>query len=175
MTANAPFLHRLLGEEAGRLATGVLVAHTPGVEGAGILRVECDRGPIVKVLARWLNLPPACASVSVAVAVRGDGQRQTWTRRFGESTTRTEQWIENGLLIESTGPARIGMRLTIEGDRLVYRSERVWFGPFRLPAWLGPQVLAEICGTDEGWSVQVTVRHAFFGLICRYSGNMEAE
>lgn len=116
--------------------------------------------------------------VSVTEDVSGGGQ--VWTRLyagrsgFPQMIHSAKRFAGPTGLEEHVG-AGLGMclRIGVEGDALVFRSERYFWGAFglrlTLPAWLTPGALtvAHAARPDGGFRFVLEIRHPRLGLLIR--------
>lgn len=162
--ADAPLLNALI--DLSQVSEGVVRAHAAPLTARGLFDIES------RPVARIWGLPRSGRQVETSVEVLTAGECQIWRRSFAGQPVETRQWVADGRLVESKGPGRIAMRLSVEDGGVRYRTERAWLGPLPTP-WF-PRVDAVVREAEGGWSVAVEVRWWPFGVICRYSGMLRS-
>jgi hypothetical protein len=90
----------------------------------------------------------------------------------------TEQFVANGLLLETLGAMVCGFRLRADAEGLFYAQEyqavRVGRFRLRLPGWLGPSVVARVVRRERAAYSEVEIALPLVGLILRYEGSVTA-
>ena len=130
-------------------------------------------GPLAALAARLIGFPPAQDACAVEVAIDADGERSVWRRRIGGHAFSSVLSAprEGGRVRERFGPLSMDLRLTPEGERLVYRVEGWRLGPLPLPRALGPTTTAHEEVDAEGRFVfDVEISAPLIGRLVRYRG-----
>ena len=164
-----------LGEAWPRLSPPLRELHGAyrQAEYAGEASVENGRNPLAR-LARWLmRLPAANERVPVRVSVAASATRETWTRRFGESTfSSVLSWdAERQRITERFGPLVFELGLTEQGGALVWPVTRGWCLGIPLPRFLLPVSEAREDVDEAGrFRFDVAIRLRGLGLVAHYRG-----
>ena len=87
----------------------------------------------------------------------------------------TEQWIENGLLIEKAGLLRFHFEVIATRGGMSFRQRKCTFVRIGIPKRLAPTIQADVAGNEDGWEVEVQIRLGPKRLLCRYAGRMQAK
>lgn len=166
---------RAIGPAFDALPAPIRALHeTPGRSlWRGEATTEGAEGLLAALAARLVGFPPAQAACEVEVSVDADGDRSVWRRRIGGHAFASElsRPREGGRVRERFGPLAMDLRLTPEGDRLVYRVEGWRLGQVPLPRALGPTTAAHEEVDAEGRFVfDVGIRLPLVGRVVRYRG-----
>ncbi len=162
---------RLLGASFARLPPALRrFLAQPGGTAEFALDVTYEPGFFRNALASALRLPAAAARAAGTLAVSVHDGREIWVRTFPDTTLRTALWIEDGQLVEETGPLQFifavdaderGLRFSQTDCRLLGR---------KLPRALAPRVEALAHGDEYGWNVLISIVVPALGLIATYGG-----
>lgn len=166
---------RAIGPGFDRLPAAIRALHeTPGRSlWRGEATTEGAAGPLAALAARLIGFPPAHAVCPAEVSIDADGERSVWRRRIGGHAFSSVLSAprEGGRVRERFGPLSMDLRLTPEGERLVYRVEGWRLGPLPLPRALGPTTAAHEEVDAEGRFVfDVKIRLPLVGRVVRYRG-----
>lgn len=169
---------RAIGPAFDTLPEPIRALHeTPGPSlWRGKATTEGASGPLPALVARVVGFPPAQAACPVEVAIDADGDRSSWRRRIGSHAFASvlSRPREGGRVSERFGPLTVDLRLTPEGDRLVYRVEGWRMGPLPLPRALAPRTQAFEEVDDQGRFVfDVEIAAPLIGKLVRYRGWLE--
>lgn len=147
-------------------------AHTGRIRLQGRVRVERG-GALANLLADALRLPST--GDSVAMSVDGDHQPDCmiWDRQFDGRRFRSCFRRAGGHLIESIGPFRLHLRLTVTGHRLRYVLDRVTLFGMAWPRALAPQLDAWEGEENRQYDFGVEVRLPLIGRLVRYRGQLD--
>src|SRR5262249_32257526 len=131
-----------------------------GANASGIVMVRRTRGGW---LAGLIGFPRAGEGISMHLRVVATGDREIWTRSFGARQLRTCQKQKDGLLLETSGPVSVTMRVWADEKGMRFESVRVrfWFLPIPL------RVEAYEWAAGSAWEFQVTIAG-----VGSYSGRM---
>lgn len=149
--APPPLYARLLGPGWGALHAAVRACHAPGVRTG---RVTVRRG----ALGAIARLPASGEDLPMELSVEEAGGVARWTRRFGADVLASEQFDEDGLLVERTGALELRFRLSVDGGALRFEQVGARFGGVPLPRALGPRVEAHARGDGDGMAAAVLIR-----------------
>jgi hypothetical protein len=111
--------------------------------------------------------------VTLEVSVLGD--RERWSRRFGDMLVVSTQWERDHLLIEGYGVNSFSSSLTVVGPDVIYEFRRAWLAGIPLPSWLSPRVQGLVSGEETGWRVVVRVFAPVLGEVLHYEGWVQPE
>lgn len=170
----APYA-RAIGSAFDALPATIRALHeTPGRSlWRGEAVTEGAAGPLAALVARLVGFPKAQAACLVQVDIDANGERSVWLRRIGghQFASVLSRPGEGGRIRERFGPLAMDLRLTPEGERLVYRVEGWRLGPIRLPRVLGPSTQAHEAVDAEGRFVfDVEIFMPLAGRLVRYRG-----
>ncbi|EJZ20558.1 DUF4166 domain-containing protein [Rhizobium sp. Pop5] len=175
-----PLYQRILGSAWERLPPALAAIHAGGARIAtGRARIERGGGLLARLVARIFGFPPAAADVQVTVRFATDGDKEVWTRSFGNKSFQS--WQAEGkardrhLLVEVFGPFRVLLALVPEGDRLrlVVRGWRFFGIP--LPLFLAPGGDTYEEERDGRFHFHVEIGGRLTGLVVRYTGWLRLE
>jgi hypothetical protein len=167
----------LLGPAYGQLGPFLQQVHgqEQQVRARGVVTVVHGKGILVR-FSNWMaNVPPAKENTHLKLEIQRSGNRETWIRNFEGKMLATDQWAEDGLFIETSGPFKLGMRLRFEEGILRFESVYTKFLGVKVPRKMGVNVLAQVREHAQGWDVSVETRTAMMGLLFSYKGTMELE
>ncbi len=119
-------------------------------------------------------LPPEGNSIPTTLEISMDGETVTWKRTFGEFRAISHHRFSQDGFFESAGPFRLLIRVYEKDGNAHHQQIRTYWGILRVPSLFGPQVygvLKQGC-EDDTWQVQVEIRHAWVGVLCKYEGEM---
>ncbi len=139
----------------------------------GRAMTEGAANPLAALVARIVGFPAAQEDCEAEVQIDADGQRSIWERRIGGQTFSSvlSHPGEGGLIEERFGWLSFRLRLTPEGDRLVYTVEGWRLGPIPLPRKLAPCTLTHERLDAEGRFVfDVEISAPLIGRLVRYCG-----
>ncbi len=117
----------LLGESWGLLPEVLRRVHgrDTQVVAVGEMDVTLGRSMGAGLIRRALRMPTTEGRMPVELRVTRSGQREHWDRRIGPWRLRTEQWAEDGLIIESYGPLLFPMVAAADEDALTLSSAKM--------------------------------------------------
>ena len=105
-------LRRVHGTDAQVTAVGEMDVMLGRSMGAGLIR-------------RALRMPTTEGRMPVELRVTRSGRRENWDRRIGPWRLSTEQWAEDGLIVESYGPFLFPMVAAADEDTLALTSSQM--------------------------------------------------
>lgn len=125
------------------------------------------------LLARLMGFPPSAAGVTLRIEVCVLKNREQWVRYFGRRRLATSQWKYGDVLIEASGPVRLGLRICADEAGLTYQLCRwwLWFIPMPLP--IAPVITAIAAARKNGWFVEVSIGLPIIGQLIEYSGEID--
>jgi saccharopine dehydrogenase-like NADP-dependent oxidoreductase len=139
----------------------------------GRAMTEGASGPLAALAAWVIGFPKGQADCEAEVAIDADGERSIWRRRIGGHSfaSRLSHPREGGRVSERFGPLSMDLRLTPEGERLVYRVDGWRAGPIPLPRFLCPATDAfEEVDAEGRFVFDVTITAPLLGRLVRYRG-----
>ncbi|MDP2765649.1 MAG: DUF4166 domain-containing protein [Brevundimonas sp.] len=177
VTERGAIFARAIGPAFDGLPSAIRALHeTPGRSlWRGEAMTEGAAGPLAALVAGMVGFPRARAACPAEVAIHADGERSVWRRRIGGHgfASVLSAPRAGGRVRERFGPISIDLRLTPEGDRLVYRVEGWRLGPIPLPPALGPSTRAHEEVDAEGRFVfDVEISLPLIGRLVRYRGRL---
>ncbi len=146
-----------------------------GGRARGTFQVERGRGLLRNSLASLMGFPRAGIDVPVTLEVSVHGDRERWSRRFGDMPVVSRQWVKDHLLIEQFGMNSFSSTVTLVGSDVIYEFQRAWLAGIPLPSWLSPRVDGLVRGEETGWRVVVRVFAPILGEIVHYEGWVQPE
>ena len=166
---------RAIGPTFDGLPAAIRALHeTPGRSlWRGEATAEGAAGPLGRLAARFIGFPGSQAICSAEVEIDADGDRSVWRRRIGDHAFASvlSRPRPGGRVSERFGPLSMDLRLTPEGDRLVYRVEGWRLGPTPLPRTLAPATRAhEEVDANGRFVFDVEISAPLVGRLVRYRG-----
>ncbi|MFS8145357.1 DUF4166 domain-containing protein [Rhizobium sp. BR 249] len=175
-----PLYRRALGSAWESLPPALAAIHGGGTRlASGRARIERGGGLLARLIASVIGFPPAGEDVPVTVHFATDGDREVWTRTFGNRSFQSWQAEGTGrdrhLLAEVFGPFRVLLALVPEGQklRLVVRGWR--FCGIPLPLFLAPGGDTYEEERDGRFHFHVEIGGRLTGLVVRYTGWLVVE
>jgi hypothetical protein len=170
----ASLYRRLLGDAFDSLPPAVQRFHdqVAGGEACLVFRFSGGKSWLCRAGAAIARLPKAGTETRGWLRVQVEGNRERWIREIGGRRLETVQGEQHGLLVESTGPLRLGFRVAGSSDGMRFTCVRGWFCGLPLPTPMAPRVTAAVVGREDGWWVNVRVELPVMGLLLRYEGEV---
>ena len=178
----APTLYQRLLGDAWHALPGVLRrVHGTDAQFAASGEMDVTLGRFVGAgLVRWaLRMPRKEGRVPVELRVRREGEREHWERRIGAWRFPTEQWTEDGLLIERFGSLLFPMTVTSDDESLTHASNRMLLRAlgrlWPLPRWLSIRTWGterRSASVPGAMDVSVRIETPFGQLIVGYDGTL---
>ncbi len=164
---------RLLGDLWARVPLAVRRVHVAGAS-AGTVEVLRGRGLLAALLGLVLRLPAAAAATPVTLVLSHRDGVQVWHRTFARTRLVTEQFAEDGKLVETFGPfaLRFVLRALDDGLELVLEKAFLRLGRLRvpLPRFLAPAVHGVARADGDATRVDVRIVAPVAGTVLRYHG-----
>ena len=130
----------------------------------------------IRGLVAWmLGFPPSGVDVPLRVEVCVVGNRERWVRYFRSKRLITSQWKHGEVLIEASGPVRLGFQLRADENGLTCQLRRWWFWFIPMPLQMGTGIHAITAARQLGWFVDVTIALPIIGQIIRYAGEVDVD
>ncbi len=173
---------RLIGEAWARVAPQVRAMHSAELRAEGTMTITHGRSAAARWLARRSGAPDPGERVPVSLHVTADGERQRWSRRYGERDVTTLQLARAGCMVEVY--RGLGVHFRFELDRegaLIYRQTRATLelGPISLPlpACVAPRARGRVApgASPDSAEVDVSVAAPLVGMLVSYRGTMRVE
>lgn len=172
--AAEPLYKRVMGSEFEKLPSVLKTFHasSSGARGSGVMEVRRGSGPLRRMLAALVGLPPRGKKVKVDVAVTVDGEKEIWSRTFNGSPLVSTQWEEDGYLAERMGQARFIFKLRAEGNGMTFEHCGTRIAGIPVSPELAMRVDARAVARDDGWDLEVKVSAPILGMITTYTGHI---
>ena len=87
----------------------------------------------------------------------------------------TSQWKHGEMLIEASGPVRLGFQLRADENGLTYQLRQWWFWFIRMPLQLAPGIHTITAARQRGWFVDVRIALPIIGQLIRYVGEVDVD
>ncbi|MBJ7447402.1 MAG: DUF4166 domain-containing protein [Brevundimonas sp.] len=176
----ASLFARAIGPAFGTLPDAIRALHeTPGRSvWRGRAMTEGASSPLAALVARLVGFPGGQADCEAEVRIEADGDRSIWRRRIGGRTfvSVLSKPAEDGRIEERFGALSFRLRLTPEGERLIYTVEGWRMGPVFLPQALAPHTRTHERIDAEGRFVfDVEISVPLIGRLVRYCGWLERD
>jgi hypothetical protein len=166
---------RAIGPAFETLPEAIRALHeTPGRSvWRGRAMTEGAGSPLAALVARLVGFPGGQADCEAEVRIEADGDQSIWRRRIGGQTFSSvlSHPGEGGRIVERFGGLSFRLRLTPQGDRLIYSVEGWGLGPLALPQALAPKTRTHEALDAEGRFVfDVEISVPLIGRLVRYRG-----
>ncbi|WP_422015162.1 DUF4166 domain-containing protein [Reyranella sp.] len=167
---------RVLGRAYGAMSeAGQRLHGGTGGNWSGRCSVEGPANLAGRLVARLFALPPATADAPIEVDFVVRGGRETWIRRVGGRTMRSEQYIglrrPGGWIVERFGPFAFDLAVPVRDGRLELVIAGMRFGKVPLPRVLWPLINAAETEDEEGrFRFDVEIGLPWIGRLVRYRG-----
>ncbi|MCC8432956.1 DUF4166 domain-containing protein [Reyranella aquatilis] len=168
---------RVLGRNYGGMSEPGQRLHD-GVGGTWSGRCSVD-GPanlLGRIVAKLFALPPAVRDAPIEVDFKVREGRETWIRRVGGRSMRSEQSIGRrrpaGWLVEHFGPFAFDLRVTVTEARLELAMAGMRFAGIPLPRLCWPHVSAVETGEAGRFHFDVEIGLPGIGRLVRYRGSL---
>ena len=127
------------------------------------------------MVATLFGLPPAGRDQALRVTFQVDGDREIWSRTFGNAVFRSVQYERGGLLRERVGPSTFVFALDTSADGMALKLHGVRFLGVPLPRFLAPSVRTFESERDGRYHFEVEASLPLLGRIVRYAGWLERQ
>ncbi len=186
MTTNAPLsaqclYQRLLGDAWHALPDVLRQVHGTDAQVAASGAMDVTLGRFIGAgLVRWvLRMPRKEGRVPVELHVRREGDRERWERRIGAWRFPTEQWTEDGLLIERYGLLAFPMAVSSDSESLTHWSDRMLLCALGrrcpIPRWLSIRTWGterRSASVPGAMDVSVRIEAPWGSLLVGYDGTL---
>ena len=174
---------RLLGDAWHALPDVLKQVHGADTQltASGHMDVTLGRFIGAGLVRRVLRMPRREECVPVELRVRREGEREHWERRIGAWPFHTEQWAEDGLLIERYGSLLFPMAVSSDSESLTHWSDRMLL-PVLGRRWPVPRRLSihtwgterRSAGVPGAMDVSVRIEAPWGSLLVGYDGTLQA-
>lgn len=162
---------RLLGPSFDRLPATLRRFHErPGGAAEFAMEVTYEPGVWRSALLKLLRMPAPCARAPGTLVVTVHGDREVWERIFPDRKLRTVQWIDDGRLVEETGPLQFLFDVAASERGLRFSSIACRLFGLRLPRRLVPRIEAAARAEESGWNLLVSIAVPVLGRLATYGG-----
>ena len=167
---------RVLGRAYGAMSGAGQILHDGDVgRWSGRCTVEGPTSLAGRVVARLFALPPEAEDAPIEVDFGVQGGRETWIRRVGGRTMRSEQYIglrrPMGWIVERFGPFAFDLRMPVKDGRLELMMAGMRFAGMPLPRFCWPLIKAVETEDEEGrFRFDVEIGLPWIGRLVRYRG-----
>lgn len=169
----------LLGESEASLAPQVARLHTTARGARGVFRVRRGQGPLARLIAWVLRMPPARERSVIELTVTRGERGERWSRSFDGRPLWTDQWADGPLLVEQMGLVQCTFRLRADGRSLVFEQAGARLGlrgfSLPLPRFLSPFIAGRAGAQGEQVLVDVQISAPLAGLLVAYDGAVTPE
>lgn len=172
---STPLYRRLLRERFEALPPRVRELHDVASASSWSGRADVERGASLasRVVATLFGLPPAGRDQALRVTFQVDGDREIWSREFGDAVFRSVQYERGGLLRERVGPSTFVFALDTSAEGMALQLRGVRFLGVPLPRFLAPSVRTFESERDGRYRFEVEASLPLLGRIVRYAGWLE--
>jgi Domain of unknown function (DUF4166) len=116
----------------------------------GWVSTEAPATPLAKLMALLLGTPLRAGSGPIRFELDACTDHEIWTRHFPSQHMASTLSLQDGVLVEQLGAARLSFQLAEHEGRLVMRLQGLRFLGLPCPRrWL-PAIVAEECGSESG-------------------------
>jgi hypothetical protein len=164
---------RLLGEKFTSLEERVQAVHGGGAgRWQGIASVQRGSIWLMRVAAAIARLPTSVRDVPTTVHIDVQGEREVWTRCFGDARPmRSVLSAHRGLLVERLGLIAMTFRVVTRDGGINWELLRIAFLGVPLPRrWFQVHARSEYC--ERGYRFSVAARVVGVGELIRYDGQL---
>ena len=172
-----PLYRRLLGERFEQLPPRVRELHDLAGASVWMGRADVERGRSLpsRMIATLFGLPPAGRDQALRVTFQAAGDREIWSRSFGNAAFRSVQYERGGLLRERVGPSTFVFALDTSADGMALKLQGVRLLGVPLPRFMSPSVFTFESERDGRYHFEVEASLPVLGRIVRYVGWLEQE
>lgn len=127
-----------------------------------------------RILASLFALPPAVDDAPIEVDFVARGGRETWTRRVGGRTMRSQQYVglrrPEGWIVEQFGPLAFDLQVPVKDGRLELVMSGMRLAGVSLPRFCWPHVRAVETEGEGRFHFDVEIGLPWIGRLVRYRG-----
>lgn len=173
----APLYRRLLGERFEHLPARVRELHDLTGRSVWTGRADVERGRSLpsRMIATLFGLPPAGRDQALRVTFQVAGDKEIWSRMFGNAVFHSVQDERGGLLRERVGPSTFVFALDTSADGMVLKLQGVRLLGVPLPRFMSPSVFTFESERVGCYHFEVEASLPLLGRIVRYAGWLERE
>jgi hypothetical protein len=181
LPATAPLYERILGSTFHDLPDPLRNLHSPNgvTKWSGTARVTRGKGPLARLGALLLRLPPAAETVPVTVTFTPKNGTEIWERNFGGKKFHSVQAEGTGrnahLLTERFGPITVSLALTLKNGELDLIPRRWSLLGIPMPTALLPQGRSFESAPNGDFTFDVQFKTPVTGLIAAYKGTLKQQ
>jgi hypothetical protein len=140
----------------------------------GMASVERGTGLLSRLIGGIIGFPPITDAVEVEVTKTVTAAGETWTRRFGDRSFvshLSHRVAEHGILRERFGPMSFSIKLTLNGERVLWPVERWRYFGIPMPRALRPKSDTVESIDEQGrFRFHVDISLPVVGFVVRYQG-----
>ncbi len=165
-------LYDVLPEQVRALHDNLDVSVWSGTSSVGV-------GPsrLSAIVRKLIGFPSKGSSVPVTVHMKRSGDREIWTRRFGDQVFHSilKLWgsPKSGTVTERFGPFRFVIDLQASDANLEYPITKGWAFGIPLPKWMLPKSQTQETQADGRFQFDVAIGLPLVGLLVHYKGHLQ--
>lgn len=175
MNLSASLFQQAMGSDFRKLDVALQCFHS--LRGLYVLQGRAEsRAPqtlLAGLLALALGTPRTGSEGPIRFELQASPEAETCTRFFPSQVMRSTMQVQNGVLIERLGPARLHFDLLVEEGRLCMRLKRLYFLGIPCPGWLAPRIVAEEIGFEDRLQFHIEAVVPLIGLVSSYRGYLQ--
>jgi hypothetical protein len=138
----------------------------------GSVRIEAPPSWLAVALALCLGTPRRATEGALRFELEAQPDAERWTRHFPERTMTSRLRLQDGLIDEQLGAARLRFALAAQAGALHMHLVGLRFFGMPCPRWLLPRITARETGTDDRLHFHVSATLPWIGSVATYSGHL---